>query len=144
MQPCRNNAPVKVNVQHLTLHMPFMVRTTFSSDAIRVIAENTGSLRSIDIAFDGIIFRSDLEALAKSNMQIEKITLRRYIPRPEKTFAYIVDIIDAFSVCPLLKSVHFECLDKPLPKEKVSFVSNACLRFRHRRISVIVDQVRYL
>lgn len=107
------------------------------SEAVCAIAANTGALQEMNI-WSGRIRRSALKELATANPKLEKIVFRT------TSLLYIADIIRSFAVCPLLKSVHVNVSDSDESHKKSLVISQACVRMRHRGVSVTVGKTHYL
>lgn len=95
------------------------------------------------------IERGALQRLADGNMQVENVafTVDTRGPGEHMTVSacveYFVDIIVSFSGCPLLKRVQLDSRGMLQPRQKVTAVADACVRLRHRNISVTVDRLEY-
>lgn len=126
--------------------MPAITPRTVVSDALRAVGGNTGALQKIYIWYEGRLYQRALQQLASANMQLENINFEFVETKLFNHVAYIVDIFEAFSVCPLLKSIHVELilLKTSMPQQKVPAIAEACVKFRSRKMSVTVDEVRYL
>lgn len=107
------------------------------SDALVAVTKNTGGLREIDFCYESVD-RSVLQQLASANLLLEKASFTA------RNVAYVVDLIEAFSVCLVLKSVYVLVLGSPEPSEKVPAFADACVRLRHRCRSVTVNKVQYV
>lgn len=144
-------ATPKLRLQYLKLSMPILGKSPSErvrliaknssaiSDAIFAIATNSGALQAIDFLYERVD-RSALQLLAAANPLLENTVFSLV----ESTLDYVVDIIESFSVCPKLKSMHVKFSVRPRLSQKVAAIANACVGIRLRSISVTVEKVRYV
>lgn len=127
----------KPKQRHMTMTRPRMGDFT-GTDSFCGIAENTGGLRSIDIYIRERIGRIGMRQLADANVFLEKIVFRigEVSIDFDEHVAYVVDIVESISGCPLLQSIHVAIQGVTYAFAKANTIVDPCVGMRHRGKSV--------
>lgn len=99
-------AASKPALRSLELKMPLMPEAAFS-EALRVVAENTGGLREIELIFPGTLERSALQELSSKNVQLEEILCLTHCRTIDLNPEVFVDVIEVFSTLLLWNELNF-------------------------------------